>query len=158
MIFVSQCRYFSHSNDRFFFLDRIVQNLSSDDTNDVSKAMQESDVLLKEISKTGVDRTVINKTSSPQQQTSPGKRNRFKITNTNISFLFLIDAFMSALEKDAAERAENRRKNKLLADEFKAKGNDAFHQQLYDQAIDYYTQVNLHEKQHINSKENYFRV
>ena len=50
---------------------------------------------------------------------------------------------MYALEKDAAERTENRRKNKLLADELKSKGNDAFHQQLYDQAIDYYTQVNL---------------
>jgi hypothetical protein len=38
--------------------------------------MQESDVLLKEISKTGVDRTVINKTSSsePQQQISPSRR------------------------------------------------------------------------------------
>jgi tetratricopeptide (TPR) repeat protein len=47
---------------------------------------------------------------------------------------------MSALEKDAAERAENRRKNKIQADELKAKGNDAFHQQLYEQAIDYYTQ------------------
>ncbi len=56
---------------------------------------------------------------------------------------FLLDAFMSALEKDAAERGENRRKNKIRADELKAKGNDAFHQQLYDQAIDYYTQVNL---------------
>jgi hypothetical protein len=56
------------------FLDRLVQNLSSNDTNDVSKAMQESDALLKEISKTGVDRTVINKSSSEsQQQISPGK-------------------------------------------------------------------------------------
>ncbi|CAF4438404.1 unnamed protein product, partial [Adineta steineri] len=41
-------------------IHRLVQNLSSNDTNDVSKAMQESDVLLKEISKTGVNRTVIN--------------------------------------------------------------------------------------------------
>jgi len=53
---------------------------------------------------------------------------------------------MSALEKDAEERAENRRKNKILADELKAKGNEAFHQQLYDQAIDFYTQVNLNPK------------
>ncbi len=53
---------------------------------------------------------------------------------------------MYALEKDAEERAENRRKNKTLADELKAKGNEAFHQQLYDQAIDYYTQVKLHQK------------
>ncbi|CAF2695229.1 unnamed protein product [Rotaria sp. Silwood2] len=105
-------------------IHRIVQNLSSDNANEVSKAMEQSDVLLKEISKTGFDRTVINKSSSEstqQQQTSP-------------------DAFMSALEKDAQERAENRRKNKILADELKTKGNDAFHQQLYDQAIDYYTQ------------------
>lgn len=48
---------------------------------------------------------------------------------------------MHALEKDAEERAERRRKNKILADELKAKGNEAFHQQLYEQAIDYYTEV-----------------
>ncbi len=58
-----------------------------------------------------------------------------------IVFVFLVDAFMNALEKDAKERAENRRKNKILADELKTKGNEAFHQQSYDQAIDYYTQV-----------------
>ncbi|CAF0915497.1 unnamed protein product [Adineta steineri] len=105
-------------------IHRLVQNLSSNDTNDVSKAMQESDVLLKEISKTGVNRTVINK--SPSEP----------LSQQNVSQ----DAFMSAIEKDANERAENRRKNKILADELKAKGNEAFHQQLYEQAIDYYTQ------------------
>ncbi|CAF4988011.1 unnamed protein product [Rotaria sp. Silwood1] len=109
-------------------IHRIVQNLSSNDTNEVSKAMEQSDVLLKEISKTGFDRTIINKSSSEstqqQQQMSP-------------------NAFMSALEKDAQERSENRRKNKILADELKTKGNNAFHQQLYNQAIDYYTEVNL---------------
>lgn len=47
------------------------------------------------------------------------------------------------MEKDAQERAENRRKNKILADELKAKGNDAFHQQMYEQAVDYYTQVQI---------------
>ncbi|CAF4995689.1 unnamed protein product, partial [Rotaria sp. Silwood1] len=106
-------------------IHRIVQNLSSNDTNEVSKAMEQSDVLLKEISKTGFDRTIINKSSSEstqqQQQMSP-------------------NAFMSALEKDAQERSENRRKNKILADELKTKGNNAFHQQLYNQAIDYYTE------------------
>ncbi|CAF4787119.1 unnamed protein product, partial [Rotaria sp. Silwood2] len=50
-------------------------------------------------------------------------------------------AFMSVLEKDAEERSENRRKNRTLADELKTKGNYAFHQQLYDKAIDYYTEV-----------------
>ena len=59
---------------------------------------------------------------------------------------------MAALEKDAAERAETGRKNKIRADELKAKGNDAFHQQLYDQAIDYYTQVNL------NSYRNHTKI
>lgn len=53
---------------------------------------------------------------------------------------------MHALEKDAEDRAEKRRQNKVLADELKTKGNEAFHQQLYDQAIDYYTQVKSHEK------------
>ncbi len=106
--------------------------------------MQESDSLLKTISKTGVDRTVINKSSSealPQQQGSPGNWYRWNKLGYLIVFFFLVDAFMNALEKDAKERAENRRKNKILADELKAKGNEAFHQQLYDQAIDYYTQV-----------------
>jgi hypothetical protein len=51
---------------------------------------------------------------------------------------------MHALEQDAKERTETRRKNKLLADELKSKGNDAFHQGLYEQAIDYYTQVNIY--------------
>ncbi|CAF5221511.1 unnamed protein product, partial [Rotaria magnacalcarata] len=110
---------------------RVVQNLSSNDQYAVSRAMQESDTLIKEISKTGVNRTVINKSPSQptKEQISP-------------------NAFMSALEKDAQERAENRRKNKILADEFKAKGNDAFHQQLYEQAIDYYTQG-------LNAKKDY---
>ncbi len=60
----------------FCYTDRLVQNLSSNDANDVSKAMQESDVLLKETSKIGVNRTVINKSSSEQQQQqiSPSKR------------------------------------------------------------------------------------
>ena len=48
---------------------------------------------------------------------------------------------MSALEKDAKKRTEQRRQNKIRADEWKAKGNDAFHQQLYEQAIEFYTQV-----------------
>lgn len=60
----------------FCYTDRLVQNLSSNDANDVSKAMQESDVLLKETSKIGVNRTVINKSSSEQQQQQmpPSKR------------------------------------------------------------------------------------
>ncbi|CAM4885913.1 unnamed protein product [Rotaria socialis] len=112
-------------------IHRVVQDLSSNDQHAVSKAMQESDTLIKEISKTGVDRTVINKSPSQpaKEEISP-------------------NAFMSALEKDAQKRAENRRKNKILADEFKAKGNDAFHQQLYEQAIDYYTQG-------LNAKKDY---
>lgn len=52
----------------FCLLDRLVQNLSSDDKTDVSKAMEESDQYLKQVSKTGVNRTVINKSSSEEQQ------------------------------------------------------------------------------------------
>jgi tetratricopeptide repeat protein 12 len=48
---------------------------------------------------------------------------------------------MSALETDAKERAEHRRQQKQIADEWKVKGNEAFHRQSYEQAIDYYTQV-----------------
>jgi hypothetical protein len=63
---------------------------------------------------------------------------------------------MSAMEKDAAERAENRRKNKIQADELKTKGNNAFHQQLYNQAIDYYTQVNLHSNYYRTQNQRYY--
>ena len=56
------------------------------------------------------------------------------------------DAFLSALEKDAAERAERNRKNKILADEWKSKGNDAFHRELYDEAIGFYTEVRSNSK------------
>ena len=59
---------------------------------------------------------------------------------------------MSALEKDAQERGEQRRQNKIRADECKAKGNDAFHQQLYDQAIDFYTQVVVSLSQRMDLK------
>lgn len=105
--------------------------------------MQESDVLLKEISKTGVDRTVINKASPPdKQQVAPGRNVEFHIRYI-VCLSFGIDAFMAAIEKDANERAESRRQQKLLADEFKHQGNDAFHQQLYEQAIDFYTQVTI---------------
>jgi len=52
---------------------------------------------------------------------------------------------MQAMEKDAQERAENRRKNKIIADEWKTKGNDAFHKQLYDEAIEHYTKVKQFE-------------
>jgi hypothetical protein len=54
--------------------DRLVQNLSSNDADNVSKAMQESDVLLKGMSTTGVNRTVINRSSNDQQHQSPGRR------------------------------------------------------------------------------------
>ena len=50
---------------------------------------------------------------------------------------------MASIEKDANERADTRRQHRIVADEFKRKGNDAFHQQLYDQAIDFYTQVGI---------------
>ena len=105
--------------------------------------MQESDVLLKAISKTGVDRTVINKApASDKQQVAPSRDMDSRLSH--IVFLsFGIDAFMAAIEKDANERAESRRQHKIVADEFKRKGNDAFHQQLYDEAIDFYTQVGI---------------
>lgn len=48
---------------------------------------------------------------------------------------------MSALEKDAEERAEQRRKNKIRADEIKVKGNEAFHQERFEEAIQHYTEV-----------------
>ena len=123
-----------------FSADRLVQNLSSTDQQDVSKAMQESDVLLKGLSKIGVDRTVINKSSSDQQHMSQGITQERREIGEWWS-CSLVDSFMSALEKDAQQRGEQRRQNKIRADEWKAKGNDAFHQQLYDQAIDFYTQV-----------------
>uniref|UniRef100_A0A452J375 Uncharacterized protein n=1 Tax=Gopherus agassizii TaxID=38772 RepID=A0A452J375_9SAUR len=50
------------------------------------------------------------------------------------------DSFMSALEKDAKERAKRRKKNERLANALKEKGNDAFSKGDYATAIQLYTE------------------
>uniref|UniRef100_A0A8C0HDH4 Tetratricopeptide repeat protein 12 n=1 Tax=Chelonoidis abingdonii TaxID=106734 RepID=A0A8C0HDH4_CHEAB len=55
-------------------------------------------------------------------------------------FLSLTETFMSALEKDAKERAKRRKKNERLANALKEKGNDAFSKGDYATAIQLYTE------------------
>lgn len=61
-----------------FVLDRLVQCLSSKDETEVATAMKESDKLLKNVEKTGFDRTSINKSDSKPQkeEISPSKTMR----------------------------------------------------------------------------------
>ncbi len=51
------------------------------------------------------------------------------------------EAFFSALEADAKERHERRKKNEKLSNELKDKGNIEFSKANYPKAIEYYTEV-----------------
>jgi hypothetical protein len=77
----------------------------------------------------GYNRTLINKNDSPIDN-GP-------VFNQNISQ----DSYMSAIEKDANERYQQRQINEKLADELKNKGNEEFGSSNFEKAIDYYTQV-----------------
>ena len=48
---------------------------------------------------------------------------------------------MAAMEQDATERAERRRKAEKDANEIKEKGNEAFHRGDYLRALELYTEV-----------------
>ncbi|NXN11587.1 TTC12 protein, partial [Indicator maculatus] len=103
-------------------LANLVQGLSSADPAVKEKAIAETEKKLhdqettkEEDSKTTVDRTVIN--------TRPS-----------------VKAFLAALEKDAKERAQCKKRNELLANALKEKGNEAFRKGDYATAIQRYTE------------------
>ncbi|XP_042688073.1 tetratricopeptide repeat protein 12 isoform X1 [Centrocercus urophasianus] len=111
-------------------ISRLVQGLSSADAAVRDGAIAEADRRLRERrgseqSAAGVDRTVIN-TSHPVQDS----------VNTEAVHT---EGFLAALEKDAKERAERRKRNERLANALKEKGNDAFRKGDYSTAAQRYT-------------------
>uniref|UniRef100_A0A8C3SJA9 Tetratricopeptide repeat domain 12 n=1 Tax=Chelydra serpentina TaxID=8475 RepID=A0A8C3SJA9_CHESE len=68
------------------------------------------------------------------------KLNRTVVNSQDVVRLMISNSFMSALEKDAKERAKRRKKNERLANALKEKGNDAFSKGDYGTAIQRYTE------------------
>uniref|UniRef100_A0A8D2L2Z0 Uncharacterized protein n=1 Tax=Varanus komodoensis TaxID=61221 RepID=A0A8D2L2Z0_VARKO len=64
----------------------------------------------------------------------------FLLTELLSSLCWLLESFMTSLEKDAEERARRRKENEALANALKEKGNDAFSKGDYALAIKKYTE------------------
>ncbi|NXW55271.1 TTC12 protein, partial [Eurystomus gularis] len=111
-------------------LAKLVQGLSSTDPAVQKAAIAETEKRLhgqetgkEEESKTVVNRAVINTRASDIANA--------EAVNT--------DGFVAILEKDAKERAEQRKRNEHLANALKEKGNDAFRKGDYVTAVQRYT-------------------
>ncbi|KAM6334653.1 tetratricopeptide repeat protein 12 isoform 8-T8 [Alca torda] len=109
----------------------LVQGLNSTDPDVKEKAITEAEKRLidqanskEEESKTVVNRTVINAQASDMANA--------EAVNA--------DGFLAILEKDAKERAKQRKRNEHLANALKEKGNDAFRKGDYVIAIQRYTE------------------
>lgn len=61
-------------------------------------------------------------------------------SQTNRRFLY-IEAFMKSVEKDAKERAENRKIRNERAETLKTIGNGAFKEKNYEKAVTYYSKA-----------------
>lgn len=119
-------------------VESIVKGLNSDDKKLIKENLDKADRLIDDRvlevddtrTKTISSRTVINKYSEDDQN--------IKISQQpNINQ----DAFLAALEQDAQERYERKKKMTKLANELKEKGNKEFKEKNYEKAIEYYTQV-----------------
>uniref|UniRef100_A0A8C0HEM1 MIT domain-containing protein n=1 Tax=Buteo japonicus TaxID=224669 RepID=A0A8C0HEM1_9AVES len=118
----------------FFFipiLANLVQGLNSSDPAvkertiaEAEKRLHDQETSREEESKTTVNRTVINTRASDVANA--------KAVNA--------DGFLAILEKDAKERAKQRKRNEHLANALKEKGNDAFRKGDYVVAIQRYTE------------------
>ncbi|KFV48108.1 Tetratricopeptide repeat protein 12, partial [Tyto alba] len=112
-------------------LANLLQGLNSTDPAVKEKAIAETEKRLHdqetskdEETKTTVNRTVINTRASDMANA--------EAVNA--------DVFLATLEKDAKERAKQRRRNERLANALKEKGNDAFRKGDYVIAIQRYTE------------------
>ncbi|XP_023371825.1 tetratricopeptide repeat protein 12 [Otolemur garnettii] len=110
----------------------LIQEMNSDDPVVQQKAVLETEkrlLLMEEDQEVDGCRTTLNKTmiSPPQAPT----KNVEEINS---------EAFLASVEKDAKERAERRRENKVLADALKEKGNEEFVKGDYEAAIRCYTE------------------
>ena len=118
-----------------------MKGIASDDDRVVKESFEKADRFMTEKeepgvvevegvkTRTGVNRTVINKSSADSEPNFAGNTNQ--------------DAFLSMLEKDANERHQRKRENTRLATALKEKGNAEFQRGNYQQAVDFYTEVNF---------------
>ncbi|XP_070808735.1 tetratricopeptide repeat protein 12 [Pituophis catenifer annectens] len=110
----------------------LIEGLKSTDPAIQEKAMEDTEKRLRSVSekdgkkpKPKADRTVINtrpSTGLPSQEET------------------MAESFLTALEKDAQERARRRKDNEASANALKEKGNDAFSQGDYASAVQNYTE------------------
>ncbi|NWV65794.1 TTC12 protein, partial [Malurus elegans] len=126
-------------------LANLLQGLNSPDSAVKEKAIAEAEKRLREQgasreeeeSRTPVNRTVINtsvRAFPSETKAAPSS-----------------DGFLAALEKDAKERAQRRKKNGQLADALKEKGNEAFRRGEFALAVQRYTEglQKLRDKQEL---------
>ncbi|XP_066463011.1 tetratricopeptide repeat protein 12 isoform X2 [Eleutherodactylus coqui] len=111
----------------------ILQGLNSEDASSQEKAILRADQKLDDLKKEGDDKGIRTKTN----------RTLFNISCSSTlpsTSEMNQDSFIAVLEKDANERAENRRQNKTLANALKDLGNEAFAKGDYETAIQHYSE------------------
>ncbi|XP_046747835.1 tetratricopeptide repeat protein 12-like [Diprion similis] len=128
---------FQNFMHRVHQVEKIVKKLASDNPQEQKLGTMLADEILDpkittEISDVGElkiksSRTVINKMPLTEQETDPNKMSQ--------------EAFMKSVEKDAKQRAEDRKIRNERADTFKRIANKAFKEQNYEKAITYYTKA-----------------
>ncbi|XP_057897220.1 tetratricopeptide repeat protein 12 isoform X1 [Melospiza georgiana] len=123
----------------------LLQGLKSPDSAEQEKAIAETEKRLREQGagreeeeeeeecRTTVNRTLINPSGTPRVQAADA------------------DGFLAALEKDAKERAQRRRRNEKLANALKEQGNEAFRAGDFALAIQRYSEglEKLRDKQEL---------
>ncbi|XP_027755474.1 tetratricopeptide repeat protein 12 [Empidonax traillii] len=132
-------------------VSNLLQGLKSPDSAVKEKALAEAEKRLQEEgtssgeeTKTTVNRTVINtRASGPAEAANP-------------------DAFLAALEKDAKERAQQRKRKEQLANALKEEGNEAFRRGDLARAIQRYSEglQQLRDKQELytNRAQAYLKI
>ncbi|KAM9657731.1 tetratricopeptide repeat protein 12 isoform 4-T4 [Morphnus guianensis] len=123
----------------------LVQGLNSADPAvkertiaEAEKRLHDQETSREEESKTTVNRTIINTRASIDFNEACSLFVCFKLKYHQLSWLK--DGFLAILEKDAKERAKQRKRNEHLANALKEKGNDAFRKGDYVVAIQRYTE------------------
>ncbi|XP_059722988.1 tetratricopeptide repeat protein 12 [Haemorhous mexicanus] len=152
----------------------LLQGLKSPDSAVQEKAIAETEKRLREHgasreeeeeeeeSRTTVNRTLINTSGTPRVQAADAEMTQkhrgnccfFPVLMKFAVFpqlCWLADGFLAALEKDAKERAQRRRRNEQLANALKEQGNEAFRAGDFALAIQRYSEglEKLRDKQEL---------